>query len=63
MAKKTYFLTIEYDNDTDTIEYIQEEIVNNDQDEVKSLGSFDLEARFDKKMLDYIRKHYIVGES
>ena len=63
MAKKTYLLTIEYDSDTDNIEYLQEEIINDDQSEIKSLGSFDLETRFDKKILDYMRKHYIVGES
>ena len=63
MAKKTYLLTIEYDSDTDTIEYLQEEIIDNDQSEVESLGSFDLETRFDKKILDYMRKHYRVGES
>ena len=30
MAKKTYLLTIEYDSDTDTIEYLQEEILEDD---------------------------------
>ena len=63
MAKKTYLLTIEYDSDTDTIEYLQEEIIGEDQSKVKSLGDFDLETRFDKKILDIMRKHYIVGES
>ena len=63
MAKKTYLLTIEYDSDTDTIEYLQEEILEDDETKTKSLGSFDLETRFDKDVLDYIRKHYIVGET
>ena len=63
MAKKTYLLTIEYDSDTDTIEYLQEEVIDNDNNEIKSLGDFDLETRFDKEILDLIREHYIVGES
>tara|TARA_R100000808_G_scaffold11947_1_gene30203 strand:+ start:6508 stop:6699 length:192 start_codon:yes stop_codon:yes gene_type:complete len=63
MAKKTYLLTIEYDSDTDTIEYLQEEILEDDSLETKTLGAIDLESRFDKETLDYIREHYIVGET
>jgi hypothetical protein len=63
MAKKTYLLTIEYDSETDTIEYLQEEVLEDNTINTNTLGFIDLEDKFDKKMLDYIREHYIVGET
>ena len=63
MAKKTYLLTIEYDSETDTIEYLQEEILEDDSLETKTLGTIDLESSFDKEVLEYMREHYIVGET
>ena len=52
MAKKTYLLTIEYDSETDTIEYLQEEILEDDSLETKTLGAIDLESRFDKETFE-----------
>jgi|3_EtaG_2_1085321.scaffolds.fasta_scaffold63271_2 hypothetical protein len=63
MAKKTYLLTVEYDSDTDTVEYLQEEVISEDGDKPQVIEELDLELKFDKKMLDLMRKHYIVGES
>ena len=63
MAKKTYLLTIEYDSDTDNIEYLQEEVLITNESDKTVIGTIDLEKEFDKKMLEYMREHYILGET
>ena len=66
MANKTYLLTIEYNEDTEEIEYIQEEIIDPDEStKMKVLGSLDLEDLYNGDALDLIRKLYVgeVGES
>ena len=63
MAKKTYLLTIEYDSDTDNIEYLQEEVLVTNESDKTVIRTIDLEDKFDKKMLEYMREHYIVGET
>ena len=63
MAKKTYLLTIEYDSDTDNIEYLQEEVLVTTESDNTMIGTIDLEDKFDKNMLEYMREHYIVGET
>ena len=66
MAKKTYLLTIEYNDVTEEIEYIQEEIIDpDDSTKIKVLGSLDLEDMFNKDSLELIRELYTgeVGES
>ena len=66
MAIKTYMLTIEYNDETDTIEYLQEEVIGEpeEQKEGDSIRAMvDLEKYFDKDILEYIRRTYIVGET
>jgi|TARA_R110002012_G_scaffold222419_1_gene394265 hypothetical protein len=66
MANKTYLLTIEYNEDTEEIEYIQEEIIDPDESTtVKVLGLLDLEDMFNEDSLDIIKEVYTgeVGES
>ena len=66
MAIKTYMLTIEYNDETDTIEYLQEEVlVEPDKDDANQAvrAMIDLEKYFDKDILEYIRRTYIVGET
>ena len=66
MAKKTYLLTIEYNEVTEEIEYIEEEIIDPDDSvKCKVLGNLDLEDMFNKDSLELIRELYTgeVGES
>ena len=63
MAIKTYMLTIEYNDETDTVEYLQEEVLVEDDNKDPIRAIIDLEKYFDKELLDYIRKNYIVGET
>ena len=66
MANKTYLLTIEYNEDTEEVEYIQEEIIDPDEStKLKVLGNLDLEDLYNKDSLDLIRELYTgeVGES
>ena len=64
MAKKQYILTIEYNKDTEEIEYIQEEIVDCDGKEViiKDLEEY---SYWDEDSIRFIREHYEgeIGES
>ena len=66
MALKTYLLTIEYDEETDEIEYIQEEIV--DPCELKEsavVNTLTEQDYWDKDSMEIIRKFYHgeIGES
>ncbi len=67
MAVKTYLLTIEYNDETEEIEYIQEEIIADEPKESKSIGVVNLnkDMRFNKETLEFIRKYYTgeIGES
>ena len=66
MANKTYLLTIEYNEDTEEIEYIQEEIIDPDEStKTKVLGALELEDIFNEESLSIIREIYTgeVGES
>ena len=61
MANKKYVLTIEYDPDTEEIEYVQEEIVDNDP--VEEYTSMFLDEYFDEEALEWISERYIIGIS
>ena len=66
MANKTYMLTIEYNDVTEEIEYIAEEIVDpGESKKTEVLGELNEDSLFDKDSLDLIRKFYTgeVGES
>ena len=58
---KRYILTIEYNTDTEEIEYIQEEIVDNE--EVFEYGDFVLDDYFDEETLELLEDSYILGIS
>jgi hypothetical protein len=67
MAKKTYVLTIEFNEDDEQIEYIQEEIImpENEQPDSYILENADLVEMWEKEGVDLIKKIYPgeVGES
>ena len=65
MSKRVYHLTIEFDKDTEEIEYILETIDEIDEDHVQlvQIGTIDLEEYFDKKTLKEILLCYEVGEA
>ena len=63
MAIKTYMLTIEYNDETDTVEYLQEEVLAEDDNKEPIRAIIDLEKYFDKELLEYIRRNYIIGET
>ena len=64
MAKKQYILTIEYNEDTEEIEYVQEEIVNCDDKEV-IIKDIDEYNYWDEDSIRFIREYYEgeIGES
>ena len=65
MSKRVYHLTIEFDPETDDIEYILETIDEVDDDYVQlvQIGNIDLEKYFDKDTLKEILQNYEVGEA
>ena len=65
MSKRVYHLTIEFDKDTEEIEYILETIDEIDEDHVQlvQIGTIDLEEYFDKETLKEILLCYEVGEA
>ena len=65
MSKKIYHLTIEYDQETEDIEYILETIDEVDIDHIQliQIGSINLEEYFDKETLKEILQCYEVGEA
>ena len=65
MSKRVYHLTIEFDPETDDIEYILETIDEVDDDHVQlvQIGNIDLEKYFDKDTLTEILQNYEVGEA
>lgn len=58
---KRYVLTIEYNTETEEIEYIQEEIVDNDR--ILEYGDIVLNDYFDDEALELISGAYILGIS
>ena len=62
---KIYMLTIEYNSETEEIEYIAEEIIDNRSiEELDHVGDMDLEEnKWDLKELEYMRDHYTSGKS
>ena len=66
MAKQVYHLTIEYDTDTEEVEYLIEtvEAVDTDFIGLTQIGNMDLESLdFDKEPLKEILRCYEVGET
>ena len=66
MPKRVYHLTIEYDSDTEEIEYIAEVVEGVDTDFIglTQIGSIDIESLdFDKETLREVLQCYEMGEA
>ena len=65
MSKRVYHLTIEYDNETEEIEYVLETVDHVDDGHVQltHIGTVDLAEYFDKETLKQILMCYEVGEA
>ena len=65
MSKRVYHLTIEYDPDTEDIEYVMETVEHVDDGHVQltQIGTVNLEDYFDKETLREILQCYEVGEA
>ena len=64
-CKRVYHLTIEYDPDTEDIEYVMETVEHIDDGYIQltQIGTVDLEEYFDKETLKEILQCYEVGEA
>ena len=60
---KKYILTIEYNEDTEEIEYIQEEMVDNEKEHAFGYAELFLDDYFDKESLELVSSKYILGLS
>jgi|TARA_Y100000034_G_C6828995_1_gene374055 Ca2+-binding EF-hand superfamily protein len=65
MSRKIYHLTIEFDPDTEEVEYLIETVDEVDEGFVQltQIGTVDLETYFDKETLKEILLCYEVGEA
>ena len=58
---KKYILEIAYNDDTEEIEYLTEEIV--DEENTFYYGDIDLSEYFDEETMELIKDGYIIGDS
>ena len=65
MSKRVYHLTIEFDPETEEVEYLMETVEEVDEGHVRltRIGTVDLEEYFDKDTLKEILLCYEVGEA
>lgn len=67
MANKVYVLSIEFNEDTEEVEYIQEDIIDKDEIERLAHASEVIEEYdyWDEESIKFIRKYYEgeIGES
>ena len=63
MALKTYTLTIEYDEETEEVEYIQEYIDEEEFECLVEFGCIDMSEYWDKETMELIDEIYDVGVS
>ena len=65
MSKKIYHLTIEFDPETEEVEYMMETVDEVEEGFVQltQIGTVDLEKYFDKETLKEILMCYEVGEA
>ena len=59
---KKYILTIEYDEDTEDVEYLSEEVVIKESEPFE-FGDIDISDYFDEELMEYIRECYIIGKA
>ena len=62
MALKTYNLTIVYDDETDEVEYIQEELTG-EEVMITTVGSIDIAEYFTDDIIELLDECTEVGES
>ena len=60
---KKYILTIAYNEDTEDIEYISEEMVEDDMEHAFEYAELILDDYFDDESLELISSKYILGIS
>ena len=60
---KKYMLTIEYNEDTEEIEYIQEEMVDDEMEHAFEYAEMILDDYFDEESLELVSSRYILGIS
>jgi len=60
---KRYILTIEYNEYTEEIEYIQEEMVDDEMEHAFEYAELILDDYFDEESLELISSRYILGIS
>ena len=65
MSKRIYHLTIEYDADTEEVEYLVETVEQLEDDEVRlvEIGSVDISKYFSKEVLKELALCYEMGEA
>jgi len=65
MSKRIYHLTIEYDADTEEVEYLVETVEQLEDDEVRliEIGSVDISKYFSKEILKELAQCYEMGEA
>ena len=60
---KRYILTIEYNTKTEEIEYIQEEMIDNEMEYAFEYAELILDDYFDEESLELVSSRYILGIS
>ena len=65
MSKRIYHLTIEYDNETEEVEYIVETIDQPEDDEIRliEIGTVDISKYFSKEVLKELAQCKEMGEA
>tara|TARA_Y100000401_G_scaffold113504_1_gene114248 strand:- start:505 stop:702 length:198 start_codon:yes stop_codon:yes gene_type:complete len=65
MAKKVYILTVEFDENDEQIEYIQEEVMDKSDLEEQAFVSLTEEDYWDKDSIEILKQFYSgeIGES
>ena len=60
---KRYILTIEYNEDTEEVEYISEEMVDDEMEHAFEYAELILDDYFDEESLELVSSKYILGIS
>jgi len=60
---KVYHLTIVYNEKTEEIEYIQEELQGETESLLTEFAEIDLQGYFDEEDSDFIKGCYIIGKA
>ena len=65
MSKRIYHLTIEYDNETEEVEYIVETVDQLEDDDIQliEIGTVDISKYFSKEVLKELAQCYEMGEA